>query len=416
MRGARAIAAFAAGALWLVASVAFAQPTLEAATDEQRQLAIDTYVEGRARFEAGDYVAALELFERSQAAVISANTRLMYARCLAHLGRRAEAYDAYGEVAELAGSDPTKYQAATEAAGLEQDALRAQLARLTVEVLGEATSLTVGGRDIDPSRWGEPIAVDPGVVELVAVGAYGEQRQHVEIGVQEDQTVQVVIDDGTEHAASTELAGQAPPVEAPPAEERDDEANPAEARASAGLVIGAKAGGGLGKPFNEFGVSPVFELELGYLLPPLGRAIEIFVTGQYQQPAIEGGSTGEDARLLGAAPLEYEVRQQRVALSMGALYRIDLGSDAVMPYAGVGARMYMHRTTLEGSLAGERFADDEQTQTDFGVVALCGVDVFVGPGALLGEISFGWAKLDGAVVQDTNLAALSLTLGYRVML
>jgi hypothetical protein len=50
------------------------------------------------------------------------------------------------------------------------------------------------------------------------------------------------------------------------------------------------------------------------------------------------------------------------------------------------------------------------------VVALCGVDVFVGPGALLGEISFGWAKLDGAVVQDTNLAALSLTLGYRVML
>jgi hypothetical protein len=53
MRGARAIAAFAAGALWLVASVAFAQPTLEAATDEQRQLAIDTYVEGRARVVAG---------------------------------------------------------------------------------------------------------------------------------------------------------------------------------------------------------------------------------------------------------------------------------------------------------------------------------------------------------------------------
>lgn len=410
LRG-KGIAACVSSLVWLCALTAWAQATPDTATDEQKKVAFDAYTEGRKAYEAGNYAGALDHFTRSQDAVLSANTRLMYARALSQLGRKSEAYDAYGEVSELTGGDSTKYAAAIEAAELERAALRKEVAQLTVQVQGEASSLRVGGREIDRARWGQPIAVDPGVVEVVAVGAAGEQRQSVGIGPEESQSVQVVMGANAEQVAAAESVS-----DEPPAEEEDDGENPAEARASAGLVIGGKVGGGLGKPWSDFGATPVFELELGYMLPPLHRAIEIFVIGQYAQPGIDGESKEPDPRLPGAEPLQYDVTQQWLALSLGALYRIDVGTDVVMPYGGLGARMYMLRTKVKGSVAGESFGENEETQSDFGLVLLGGVDIFLGPGALLAELSFGWAKLDGFVMRDTNLGALSLSVGYRVML
>ena len=406
------MAACVGSLVWLYVITAFAQATLETATEEQKKVAFEAYSEGRKRYEAGDYAGALEQFTLSQASVLSANTRLMYARSLSQLGRKAEAYEAFGEVADLTGGDTAKYKGAIDAAELERTALSNSLAQLTVEVQGEASSLTVGGRAIERERWGQPIAVEPGVVEVVAVGAAGEQRQSVGIGPRESQTVQVVMG----AAVAEQLAAVDSASDEPPAEEEDDGPNPAESRATAGLVIGGKVGGGLGKPFSDFGVTPVFELELGYMLPPLHRAIELFVIGQYAQPGVDGESEEADPRLPGAEPLKYDVKQQWVALSLGALYRIDLGTDVVMPYGGLGGRMYMLKTTVKGSVAGESFGENEETQMDYGLVLLGGIDIFLGPGALLAELSFGWAQLDGFVMRDTNLGALSLALGYRVML
>ncbi len=410
LRG-KGFAAFVSSLMWLYALTAWAQATPDTATPEQKKAAFDAYTEGRSAYEAGDYAGALEHFTRSQSAVSSANTRLMYARALSQLGRKAEAYDAYGEVPELTGGDANKYAAAIEAAAQEREAVSKDVAQITVQVQGEASSLRVGGREIDRARWGQPIAVDPGVVEVVAVGPSGEQRQSVGIGPQENETVQLVMGANDEQVAAAESMSSDPPVE----EESDGE-NPAESRAGAGLVIGAKVGGGLGKPWSDFGATPVFELELGYMLPPLHRAIELFVIGQYAQPGIDGESKEADPRLPGAEPLKYDVTQQWLALSLGALYRIDVGTDVVMPYGGLGARMYMLRTTIKGSVAGESFGENEETQSDFGLVLLGGIDIFLGPGALLGELSFGWAQLDGFVMRDTNLGALSLSVGYRVML
>ena len=123
-----------------------------------------------------------------------------------------------------------------------------------------------------------------------------------------------------------------------------------------------------------------------------------------------------DPRLPGSDPLSYAVTQQALSLSLGLLYRFDLSTDVVMPYGGLGGRLYMLNTKVKGTAGGEAFGDNEETQTDFGLVLLGGVDIFVGPGALLGELSFGWAQLDGFVMRDTNLGALSLAVGYRVML
>lgn len=91
---------------------------------------------------------------------------------------------------------------------------------------------------------------------------------------------------------------------------QDDEADqpapssPVDRLAQVGLAIGAKVVAGLGKPASEFGATPVFELELQYLLPldaPIGRSLAVFFSGQYTQPGIEGETAGADPRLPGAA-------------------------------------------------------------------------------------------------------------------
>lgn len=202
--------------------------------------------------------------------------------------------------------------------------------------------------------------------------------------------------------------------EAEPIRERQ---SPLEARAALGLAIGGKLGAGLGAPFNDLGATPVLELELGYL-PLLGaaRPLEIFVSGQYAQPGMDGSATEFDPRAPGDERFTYEVTQEMFTLSLGAIYHIDVGSALLMPYGGFGGRMYLLRTQASAQVGGQRAGDSDETQTDFGLVLLGGVELFVGPGALLTELSFGWAALDGYIMRDTNLGALSLALGYRVIL
>jgi len=410
---------------WVVATVmccwttvALGQATPETATRAQKKEAFAAYAEGKKRYEAGDYAAAVTEFERSQAAVQSASTRLMLARSLSQLGRKAEAYDAYGEVAGLKGGDETTYKGAVEAAELERVPLRSQVAQLTVDVQGDASSLRVGGRAIEPERWGQALTVDPGVVEVVSAGPSGEQRQSVGIGPGEGRRVSIGGAPPAQALAAVDSADVAPAEDTPAVEPEDDD-NALESRANIGLVLGAKVGGGLGKPFSDFGATPVFELELGYMLPlgaPVGHGLEVFLTGQYAQPGLDGTAAEADPRLPGSAPPSYEVTQQALSLALGGLYRLDVGTDLLMPYGGLGARMYLLDTKVKGSVAGQSFGDNEETQTAFGLVLLGGIDVFVGPGALLAELSFGWAKLDGFVMRDTNMGALSLAVGYRVML
>jgi hypothetical protein len=201
--------------------------------------------------------------------------------------------------------------------------------------------------------------------------------------------------------------------------DRADDESPIDARADVGLVIGGKVGAGLGEPFSDFGATPVFELELGFapsLGESLGHSLEIFAIGQYAQPGLDGSPDQSDPRLPGGEAFSYEVTQQMFSLSLGGLWRFDLDSDLLMPYGGLGARMYLLNTHAEGEVSGEKFGESDETQTDFGLVLLAGLDIFVGPGALLAELSFGWAALDGFIMRDTNLGALSLAVGYRVML
>jgi len=185
-------------------------------------------------------------------------------------------------------------------------------------------------------------------------------------------------------------------------------------QSGSGFIVGAKVGGGIGT--SEFGATFVLELEVGYALPFANRALELFVSGQYTQPETDGVEGSPNPSLPGDGSFKYEVTQQELSWTLGALYRIDIGSDLLMPYGGAGARMYMLNTKVKGDASGEAFGENEETQNDFGLVLLAGVDIFLGPGALLAELSWGYAALDGYIMRDTDVGQLNLAVGYRLML
>jgi tetratricopeptide (TPR) repeat protein len=110
---------------------AAAQPSIARASTEQQTIARAAYGEGLAAFERGEHAQALERFEAADAAVSSPNVKLMRARCLAELGRHAEAHAMYRAVtveAEASGEPryrPSASAAAEEALALEERMLAA---------------------------------------------------------------------------------------------------------------------------------------------------------------------------------------------------------------------------------------------------------------------------------------------------
>jgi hypothetical protein len=210
-----------------------------------------------------------------------------------------------------------------------------------------------------------------------------------------------------------------------PIEETSDPSegeDPLEERSDIGLVFGLKLGANFSQAFSDLGTSFVGELEIGYLLPlpdPIGKSIELFVTGQYTQPALEDTTGEPDPRLPGDGLMHYEITQQQVILTFGALYRIPIGGSVgewLRPYGALGARLFMMRTQVEGSVDDEAFGENEETATEPGFYGALGGDIFLGPGSAFLEMQLSYASLDGYVMRDTNVGALNLAVGYRLFI
>jgi hypothetical protein len=182
------------------------------------------------------------------------------------------------------------------------------------------------------------------------------------------------------------------------------------------VVLGVKVGGGFSQVTSELGSSFVAELEVGYLLPFWQRALELFVSGQYTAPGLEGRTSEADPRLPGDGLMGYELTQEQVVVTLGLLWRIPIEATWLRPTISLGGRMYLMRTTVSGEAGGEDFGTHEETSTRPGFYAALGADFFVGPGAIVFEAQFGYASVDQLVLTDTNVGALNLALGYRLFL
>ncbi len=179
------------------------------ATQEQWRGAQKTFLAADELFDARRFEEAVSAYRASWEIVASPNTRLQIARCLRELGRVGEAYDEFsGAVADadLAASKEKKYAKAAKAGRAEVEALRKQIAfvTLTVESIPDGTVLTVGARRVTVADLANPIAVAAGKIQIVAkIPARGSVIRTI------------TVSPGSEGSVAIDLAESEPQPEVP---------------------------------------------------------------------------------------------------------------------------------------------------------------------------------------------------------
>lgn len=180
------------------------------------------------------------------------------------------------------------------------------------------------------------------------------------------------------------------------------------------LEISLKAGAAFPQLLSKLGLSFDTSLTVGYA-PFSGHQLQFFIGLGYSQPAQTLSAT--DPRL-GAAGGDYSSRlvMRDLSTSLGAKYFfLPEPSHFVVPYAGLGLRVHFLRADVSGS-GGADFGKYNETDTRFGGVAFAGVGLHLGPGLVLGELAFDYAPISQRVTGEANVGALSVVLGYGLML
>ena len=186
------------------------------ATSDQVADAQSAFQAADERFDVQDYEGALAKFRESYAIVASPNSRLMIARCLRELGRLDEAYVEYEatlNAAEALAEDQDSYTSTAQAARDELEALRSRVAWLTIELgdVPETAEITVAGRPVRHGALGEPLAVVPGQIDVVARlsdGRFAQGQVHVAAGRESTLTLKL---------GETVTVGSPPPPQNTPA-------------------------------------------------------------------------------------------------------------------------------------------------------------------------------------------------------
>jgi len=125
------------------------------------------------------------------------------------------------------------------------------------------------------------------------------------------------------------------------------------------------------------------------------------------------GSGIADTRVPGGA-FDYNSTEQHFLIGVTLLANLPLGK--VLPYVGIGPRVYAVRTISGGVAGGQTILETVETSTQVGVGVPIGVNYMLGPGRLFGEFQFLWAGIAQKSTGDGSVGSLTLGVGYRVVL
>jgi hypothetical protein len=219
-------------------SLAAAQPS-----DADRSAAREMGAKAVEEYNAGQYEAALDHFQRAHDIVGLTTTGLYIARTLEKLNRWVEASERYLEVTrmQLPPDAEPKHIEAKETAAAEREALMPRIPKLTIEVRGvevSAAQVTLDGKPVPAALLGVALPADPGAHELVATERGRSVTESVTLA--EADAKNVVLD-----------LGVAPPPPDPVVPKNGDEGSSAlltvgwvaVAVGGAGLLVGAITGG-----------------------------------------------------------------------------------------------------------------------------------------------------------------------------
>jgi opacity protein-like surface antigen len=176
------------------------------------------------------------------------------------------------------------------------------------------------------------------------------------------------------------------------------------------FLLGGKVGGIV--PINGFGPFLVGGIELGYVFPGTGRSMAALLDVSYAVPRTDGSES--DARVA-SGEYTWEVTQKQLTLMPTFMYRFTTLGDLV-PFVGIGPRLYFIQTVGEGKSGGETLLETSEQSTRFGLGIPGGVEYALGPGALVGELLLEWGPMDHRITGDTHLGAINILVGYRAYL
>lgn len=212
-------------------------------------------------------------------------------------------------------------------------------------------------------------------------------------------------------------APAAPPsnTASPPAANTDpppaaDTASPPEQKPKGAFVVGAKVGGIA--PFDGLSPFVVGTVEIGYVLPWLNRGLAALVDVSYTAPSATGAEA--DPRVPGGK-YTWNLVQHELVIQPTILYRYT-GLGRVVPFIGIGARVYLMKSVVTGKAGDSVIGETDEPSTQIGGAIPLGVELQLGPGALLGELLFEVGTLDHSITGSTHTGGGTLNLGYRFLL
>lgn len=160
---------------------------------------------------------------------------------------------------------------------------------------------------------------------------------------------------------------------------------------------------------SELGTTVGVQVGVGYRVV---AGLVPFVSAGYAQPSVE--TEQADPRL----PGDYmtDTVQKELTLSAGAFWRFLPADAAFNAYAGLAARIWLLETRTNGMSGGSEFLENEETSTRLGGAILGGGELRLGPGAAMVELDIGGSDLPHLVTGDVATTAVSVLVGYRLLL
>lgn len=171
-----------------------------------------------------------------------------------------------------------------------------------------------------------------------------------------------------------------------------------------GVFITGKVGGLV--PFSGLGPNGIGGIDIGYATQ-MGLAFG--VAADYAAPKASGTET--DSRVTGGS-YQWHLTQQTLQVMPFVMYRIK-GTGALVPYVGIGPRIYMLQSFVKGE--GPTFQETREQSTKVGVGVPIGAELALGPGGILAELLLQYGGLSHTATGNSNTGAASLSIGYRLM-
>jgi hypothetical protein len=184
-----------------------------------------------------------------------------------------------------------------------------------------------------------------------------------------------------------------------------------------GFLLAGKVGGMV--PFSDLGVMATGALELGVVFGGTEQRIAALLDVSYTVPTADG--KGDDSRM--QAPgmeddgiYSWELTQKELSFQPTFVFRFTGLAEPFVPYAGIGPRIYLLESVVEGRAGESKIPENVEQSTGFGFGVPLGCEFELGPGGLLAELLFQWGPLTHDITGDSNLGSASLWLGYRAIL